>query len=1500
MHDSGALPFRRFVRSRFGNQRNNEQTSEEALTEMNQPHKDGAAHKEEGAVPTSLLVVGIGASAGGLESLENFFGNVPEDAGMAFVVIQHLSPDFKSMMDELLARHTTIPIHRAEEGMEVEPNNIYLLPPKKEMMISEGRLHLKDKDSTQAMTLPIDHFFRSLAQDFGERAVAVVLSGTGSDGSRGIKDIHHAGGWVLCEDANTAKFDGMPLSAQETGLVDRVLAADEMPAALLEYMTSPQQARLNSKRGDVEPLAGIEAVFELLRREYDIDFSHYKPTTVSRRIERRLSLVHADDIDEYVERLHNDSDELNALYKDLLIGVTKFFRDAEPFGLLERDIIPDLLRQVPEEEEIRVWVAGCATGEEPYSLAILFHEAFERAERPHNIKIFATDVHKASLVRAGYGVFDHERLAEVSPERLRRYFTKKDHGYQISQDLRQWIVFARHNVIKDAPFTNLDLICCRNLLIYFQPQAQKKALSLFHFGLKTRGILLLGSSESPGALSDEFETLDEHSKVYRKRRDARLPTEMSLPLARGTSGLRSPLVPVARNAIAPPDAALVRVYDQLLDKHMPASLLIDEKRKLIESFGGAEKLLRVKGRRPSPDLLDWLDTDAKTSIAGALNRVMKHRQPLFFTGVRLTTGGQQRMYRLGIEPIEDDKSGECHYLITLRPLDHAVPLDPPSPAEVHAAEMTRDQVTNLEDELRYTKENLQATIEELETSNEEMQATNQELVASNEELQSTNEELHSVNEELYTVNAEHQKKIRELAELNQDMEHLLRSTDVAIIFLDRDLCIRKFTPKVAEVFDLVDQDVGRRIGTFSHRIRHDRLPEELEDVLADGRPREREVRELDGRCYFMRILPYRVADEILGVVLALIDISILDEARSRISHLSAIVESSKDAIISVDGEGTITSWNKGAERLYGYTDVEALGQDISITVPEEQREECGRWFDALQRGEHMEAVEVDRLKKQGERVVVSLALSPLKDARGNVVGISLISRDVTERKRMEERFRATIESAPAGMVMIDHRGEIVLVNAETERLFGYPREELVGKAVDVLLPERFRAAHAEHVASYFGKPRKGRRMGPDRDLFALRKDGSDFPVEIGLSPVETEGGSFVLASITDITARREALDKLREEIQRRERFLAMLSHELRNPLSAIRTGTRVLNSGGLDEETDEESRRVIDRQTAQMTRLLDDLLDVSRITQDKITLNKSPLDLRATVESAIESVRPLAKDCQITIDVTMPEEPVQVDGDATRLQQIQANLLNNAIKYSPTGERVWLELGCHEGFAVIRVKDNGAGIDPRALHRIFDMFVQTDNTLDRADGGMGVGLTLVHKLVELHGGSVVAQSQGLGCGSQFEVRLPLARTAKPVTKEAAPSAGQVNEVPAVQRIVIVEDQDDNRTMLASLLELEGFNVYAAASGREGVELVKREQPDVAIIDIGLPEIDGYEVARRIRATDKNHTTLVALTGYGQSQDVNKARSAGFDHHLVKPLQLDKLMKIFSQPTRTKG
>ena len=1453
-----------------------------------------------------FLVVAIGASAGGLESLERLFSHLPADTGMAFVVLQHLSPDFKSLMDELLARRTSMPVRHAGDDMALEPNSVYLLPPMKEMTIQGRRLHLIDRDPRHGLAMPIDHFFRSLALDVGERAVAVVLSGSGSDGSRGIQDVSRAGGTVFCETPDTAGFNGMPLSAIATGIVNQVLPPDEIAEAIAA-LGRPVLA-LASGAGDDDD-EGVGMILRLLRDEYSIDFSHYKANTVTRRIERRLSLNSAIDLEAYVKRLRTDPRELNSLYEDLLIGVTRFFRDDDSFAVLEQQLVPDIIDRVAKENsenQIRVWVPGCATGQEAYSIAMILHEQLTVRRLPVNLKILATDVHRASLEVASAGVYTPQQVAGVSQQRLDRFFTLKQNGYHISQSLRESIVFAPHNLIRDAPFTRLDLISCRNLLIYFQPHAQKTVLTLFHFALKTGGYLFLGSSESPGGLVDEFDTISEHSKIYRKRRDIGLPRDLKLPLPRGGA----PRVPVAlarTNGVSP---QLLAVYDNLLERFMPPGFLVDEHGTLIDTYGGAESLLKLKRRRPSQQLLEMLDDDLRTVVSGALHRVRRDAEHVRYDGVPIP--GLTGRHTLTADPIRDPHGVLTHVLITVAGEAGASP-QLGEPAAVPAVEgevavatldvdipgMSRDHMRALQDELSYTKENLQAAIQELETTNEELQATNEELVASNEELQSTNEELHSVNEELYTVNAEYQKKNAELQELNDDIEHLLDGTDVATLFLDRQLSIRKFTPQIADIFHLISNDVGRPIKTFTHNLRHRTLLEDLQRVLEHGLTVEAQTWDTDGRCYFLRVLPYhsrpketadRTATRQLppdGVVLTLTDISALEQARARLAQLSAIVESSDEAIISMSGDGIITSWNNGASRLYGYSAEEAVGQHVSLLSPPEERADIDGVLAEVREGRSVERLEARRVRRDGSFVDTSITFSPILDGTRTIIGVSAISRDITQIVRArqqvaerEERIRLLLDSTAEAIYGIDLSGVCIFCNPVCARLLGYDSPAaLIGKQMHPLIhrtkPDG--TPYPPEQSPIFESMRHREQAHVDDEVL-WRADGTSFPAEYWSHPIYRDSEVIgAVVTFLDITERRRTEEEIQEGVRRREQFLAMLSHELRNPLAAILSATRVLDTAGWGEASREEAGRVVERQARHMTRLLDDLLDVSRITRGRIALRNELIDLRDTARSAIESLGPLMAEHDTRLLIDISDEAIPVFGDPARLQQIQANLLSNASKYSPRGAEVRFTLRREGDQAAITVSDTGRGIEPELLPRIFDLFVQGDQSIARSDGGLGIGLTLLKSLVELHHGSVEVHSDGAGTGSTFTVRLPLART------ESIAAGSTPRPCTPVRTVVLVEDQDDARLMLKLLLEAEGVSVHSAANGLEGVELIERIRPDLAIVDLGLPVMSGFDLARRIRQHRRHdEIRLVALSGYGQDADVQASLAAGFDEHLTKP------------------
>jgi len=1310
----------------------------------------------------------VGASAGGLEALEQLFRDMPADTGMAFVVQQHLSPDFASRMEELLARETSLQVRTAQHGMLVEADTVYVAPPKVEMILAEGQLLLTPRDRDQGFNLPIDHFFRSLAQDAGRRAVAIVLSGTGSDGSRGIRDVHDAGGLVIAQNLDTAGFDGMPRSAVATGVVDLVLEPGAVPGELVTHAQDLESGKLRTPNSPARE-AGVAEVMRLLRAEYGIDFTLYKPSTVLRRVERRLRMAESADIEDYGDYLRTHREELSALYKDLLIGVTRFFRDREAFHLIETEVLPKIVDEAGNEE-LRIWVAACATGEEAYSIAMLLLERI--GDRKIPFKIFATDVHRASLEVASAGRYPLDALADVSDERRERWFKADgDDHVRVIKELRERVVFAAHNVITDAPFTRLNLVTCRNLLIYFQPAAQKKVLSLFHFGLRTGGTMVLGPSETPGPLEEEFEPVSKSWRIYRKRRDVRLVTDQRVPIVASQltrSGRSSQRLP---GRVAPiRDSRLLALYDLLLARHMPAALLIDQEHQLVHTFGGAEEVLKLRSGRMTTNVLDLMEPDLRGALAGALERARRDAAPLSFTGLRAQLRGESRPIQLEVEPVMTTANEPPDFLIVFREVGASAATSV-APDTIDAERVTRDYIGQLEGELKFTEANLQATIEELETSNEELQATNEELVASNEELQSTNEELHSVNEELQTVNVEHQRKIDQLTELTDDMDNLLHSIDIGVLFLDEDLCVRDFTAAIAATFHLIRQDRGRSFADFAHHLGHATLLDDIAAVRRSRAPQTHEVSQRDGVRRLLRILPYRSRTRIGGVVLTLIDVTGLRQAEANVRRLSAMVEQSQDAIFREDLTGTITDWNRAATKLFGWPSDEIVGRSAALLVDGDRRQELLDIHDRVRDGESFEDHETQRLHQSGRKVDVALTVSAVRDERDGLNGVSTIARDITRRRRAEEAARAMVEQ--------------------------------------------------------------------------------------------------------------------------REHFLAFLSHELRNPLAAMLSAAELLD----EDDTPPRLRRaadVIQRQVVHTSKLLEDVLDLSRTLHGRMSVNLVPMDVREIVRDVLDEIRPRADHCGLTLAVSAPEMPVVICGDHTRLKQLLANLLGNAVKYSRPGGKVELWLSAEARGAVIRVSDCGIGMESDELAHVFEPFYQGRGGV--LGGGLGLGLALVRAIATAHGGAVQVVSDGRDRGCVCEVVIPLADSAS-LVPELAPAAiiAALPRPSHQRRILLVEDQEDNRELLGMALDDAGYHVTAAASVAEAFAALEH-LPSCAIVDISLPDGNGKDVVRRIRALPGGDLVrVIAMTGHGRQSDRDEILAAGFDCHLVKPVTFQVLFSALEAP-----
>ena len=865
-------------------------------------------------------IVGIGASAGGLKALQLFFENIQPETGIAFVIIQHLSPDYKSMMAELLSKNTTMPVCRAEDGMEMEANHIYLITPRMNITTMNGKLFLSQQKERHGLNLPIDIFFRSLSEDQGERAIGIILSGTGSDGSRGLRAIKSEGGTVFVQDEVSAEFDGMPRCAIATGLADFILPPEQMPGKLLRFINHP---RIMLPEEPLETIKKQEdsftKLFSILKKKTQVDFAYYKPATVIRRIERRIGLVQVNDIDQYLEYIHKTPQEINRLFKDLLIGVTKFFRDRDAFQSLAEKVVPQIIAAAVKRNppQLRIWNIGCSTGEEAYSLAMLIQDYIDENDVDVDVKIFSTDIDQQAIEFAGPGTYPESIAADVPVKFLSKYFDKIQEGYRVKKRIRQMVIFAMHNIINDPPFTKLDLVVCRNLLIYLQTVLQKKVFNTINYILQKDGFLFLGNSETLIAVEDAFDDVDSKNRLYQHRQTGDIP--ISAPFSRAVTPEYT--YSAARASYENnPDlggtnrfARQERYYQGLIGKVVDTLLVVNETRELIQSFGDTERFLKIPKGNTSLDILVMLPKQLAVAVSTAIQRVRKDKKPVHQKNIKLRTGGRGICVNFHVElfPQADPRNGQLFIInIVERKMENEMDAQAIVDVKDYLAE---ERIEDLEREIQFTRENLQATIEEL-------QATNEELLASNEELQSTNEELQSVNEELNTVNAEYQNKVLELTELNMDMDNLLTSSDIPTIFLDKKLRIRKFTRAMTGEVNLMEQDVGRAVTDLSLPM-FTSLKRDALRVIKDGKPLVRTVRHKD-EWFLQRILPF-VSDknQVEGVVLTLVRITDQKNAERawEMQHnvLLSILQTSPAAIVMVDARGRINFVNDHAEKVLG-------------------------------------------------------------------------------------------------------------------------------------------------------------------------------------------------------------------------------------------------------------------------------------------------------------------------------------------------------------------------------------------------------------------------------------------------------------------------------------------------------------------------------------------------------------------------------------------------------
>lgn len=1095
----------------------------------------------------------------------------------------------------------------------------------------------------------------------------------------------------------------------------------------------------------------LRGILQRLRDATGVDFTDYKGNTLKRRINRRMVLNRLEQASDYVRLLDDRPGEVEVLYQDILISVTSFFHDPDAFDKLKEIVFPRLLDRAAPREPLRIWVPACSAGQEAYSIAMAYQEFAEGIDNPTPAHIFATDVNAALIETARAGVYSENDLQDLSTERRRRFFTQTNGQYRINKSIREMCVFARHNLLTDPPFSRMDLVSCRNLLIYMTPTLQQKIIPLLHYALRPEGFLMLGGSETIGSFQNLFEVADRQHRIYSRNPGSGVVPSLGeeQPTAAGSAPA------TARN----PQQAADRV---LLARYAPAGVLINDDLDILSFHGETAPYLAPAPGKASLNLLKMARQGLPARLRMAIHKARDTQEPVRETGVWVESEDGKREVTPEVLPVTGTAASEAHFWVLF-----SAPTTPDRPAATQAKPKARKAAKSTQ---RSADQEIARLRKELDASRDALQATVEQYEAANEELQSTNEELGDRN--------------KDLNRLNDDLDNLFASVDTPIVMVGQDLRIRRFTPAAQAQFKLTPNDVGHPLGDIGLDLGAAGLETLLTAVIDTVETSTRDIQDREGRWYSLRLRPYKTQDNTIdGAVLMLVDVDLLKRAQA---HAEAIVETVREPLLVLDGELRVKTANR---RFY----------QMFQTVPDET---------------------------EGHLLV------ELGNGQWHIPELRRLLKEVLPEQTTVEDFQVEHEFESLGF-------KTMRLNAR----------QLMGPA-----DERPRILLAIEDVS---------------DKMRLEKDLQD-----------------------RVTA-------LADTDRHKNEFLAMLAHELRNPLNALASAAQILNRTDTGEDAAARARDILGSQVDQMARMLDDLLDVSRITQGKIELRKAPMELAPMLKGAAETTRHVIAGQSKELTVSLPSEPLWLNADASRLQEAVGNLLNNAARFTSDGGHIQLTAERAEAgdtgadaLAVIRVRDDGIGMTPETLPHVFDLFTQAQTSLDRIQGGLGVGLTLVRQVVERHGGRVEAHSDGVDQGSEFVVRLPVmpAVEADPPADDAAASNTQA---PATTfRVLVVDDQAGVAEGLSLALHLDGHEIEIAYDGPAALETAERFQPDAILIDIGLPGMDGYEVARRLRQRqDTSDALLIALSGYGQDEHRRRGIEAGFDYYVTKPADPEKLSAL---------
>lgn len=1469
-----------------------------------------------------LFVVGIGASAGGLDAIQQLFDTIPDDTGMAYIVVQHLSPDFKSLMPELLAKHTKMKIFTAEDKQTIKPNCIYLNQRNKNLHIKGNQLFLLDKGPKHNLNLPIDIFFHTLGEEFKEKSIGIILSGTGSDGSRGIKTIKEAGGTIIVQEPSTAQFDGMPNSAISTGLVDLVLPAEKISNALFKFPNK----RLQIIADDFESKSNenlFHKLLEEIHKSTKIDFSQYKKNTLVRRLEKRMNINNIVSLEDYLSFLKSHPEENEVLKQDFLIGVTSFFRDIEAFESLKSIIIPDICNNKKDAEPIRIWVAGCSTGEEVYTIAILLDEYIRTNKFNFDFKIFATDIDTKALNAAGMGSFHINICNEIEKKFLENYFLKTGDKIQIIKRIREKIVFSKHNILKDPPFIRMDLITCRNMLIYFENKAQAKVMHNFQFSLNKFGYLFLGNSESLGVVANEFKTIDSKWKIFQNISDTkRIPTQDNPENRLGTYSYKSTDRQISQQEYRFKENPETIFHKYLSKKHSPASIFIDSDFNILFIKGDAGKILSHSEGIFQNNLLKMVNKEIASVIRNGIRRLEAEKTDVIIMGIVNKRENELVTFDLSFHKPDEYNDFRNVYLVQFGE-EKEVIVESKTTVIQHLPfdEISKQRFDDLENELKSAKAELQNVVEELETSNEELQSSNEELMASNEELQSTNEELQSVNEELYTVNSEMQEKNKELQNINNDISNLLDSTDIGTLFLDKNLRVRKFTPALQRHFKLQENDIGRYIADFASNFN-----EELKaSIISDSKASldklvliEKEIRDLEGNNFLEKIRPFITLDKkIDGVVISFIDVNKLKSTEKELSESETkydklfqnLNKGFFHAKIITDKNGKPIDWeyiaiNPAYEIQIGCKSEELIGKRIS-------------WIDSKIKDDSIDLVTLyGETAITGKNNSIEIYSELLKKYYivhvfcPKIGEFAATFSDITSLKYKEIELRKN-ESLLTKVQQITQVGSWYL-DIETNEV-QWTKELYIMYGFDPNLPP---PPYTEHMKLFTEESwnllstslvkTKETGIPYELELRTVRKDGGNGYLWVHGEAVKNDEGKIIglWGAAQDRSEQKKIEMELIEAKKQAESanihknyFLANMSHEIRTPMNGVLGFTHLMLEDELTREIRTKYLQIINRNSEQLLHLIDDIIDVAKIESDELTITNVDCKLAGLYTDLYDNFNQIKLHLgkgQIDLKMEIPTEfaDMVIKTDYNRLRQVISNLLNNAFKFTEKGS-ITFGYKINKSTIDFYVIDEGIGIPQDKLSEIFERFKQLNYENAAKFGGTGLGLAICNGIIEKLGGTISVNSV-LGKGSTFTATIPLIEVIKTLEVESKPLTTNDSTVFKNRTVLIAEDEEMVQLYLIELFKFYELELLFANNGEEAVRFYAENKGiDLVLMDIRMPIMNGYKAAEEILKI--NHKAIIiAQTAYASSEEKEKCLNAGFAAFLTKPLSKNLLFDTLTR------